>query len=63
MATITRKKLKKIVYGLDGMTKEEWDAIKPYIEHKLEVKGFLDNPFLVYKTLKQFFIKATKEQE
>lgn len=58
MVTIKKNKLKKLLYGFDGITKEEWNCIKPYIEHKFEVNGVIKNPLLMFKTLKYFFIKV-----
>lgn len=58
MVQIKKKKLKKIIEGLNGMTREEWEAIKPYIEHKLKYKGFLDDPNLLYMTLEYYFVEV-----
>lgn len=55
-----RKKLKKFLKGFNGITEEEWNAIKPYIEHKLSVHKKFTNSKLIYDTLKHFFIKVKK---
>lgn len=55
-----RKKLKKFLKGFNGITEEEWNAIKPYIEHKLSVHKKFTNSKLIYVTLKHFFIKVEK---
>lgn len=54
------KKLKKILRGLDGITEEEWNTIKPYIENKLWIHKKFINTKIAYITLKYFFIKTEK---
>lgn len=52
--------LKELIKIISGMSEEEWNSFKSYIDHKFKMNGYISNDELTYETLETFFIKVKK---
>ena len=52
-----QKKLIKILSSFNGITKEEWESLKVFIDYKLELNSPFKYNYNDYLTVKHFFLK------
>lgn len=57
-----KRKLIKLLKNLNGITKNEWEAIKPFIDYKLDVNSPFKYGYYDYLTVKHFFLKTVRRK-
>lgn len=52
-----KRKIIKLLKELNGITKEEWEAIKPFIDYKFDCNVVFRYCYYDYLTVTHFFLK------
>lgn len=52
-----KKQLIKLLKSIKGVKKEEWEAIKPFIDYKFDSRNVFRYCYYDYLTVAHFFLK------